>query len=133
MPMLARCATMASFVSRVRPCSGMRTIAMGPSSSLKLRFHHLPAANRFHQKFEDFDVTRGRVQILSPCVQAVPPDQKAVYLRILANQSRHLTRERAHVLAVLDDRHPLPMLVCLDAFETFEHFIAFDEESLRSG
>ena len=97
-----------------------------------MRLHHLTPPDRFQEKFQYLHMAGGFVEIFTPRVQSMAPDQEAMKVCIFSQQERGLRRERLHVLAVFKDRQPLTVLVRADAVQTFEHFVAFDEESTPS-
>ena len=70
----------------------------------------------------------GLRKVFPPRVHPMPADEKSVNLRILLQHLRRFRTQRFHVLAVLDNRDPFPMLVCRDAVQPFQHLVAFDEK-----
>src|SRR5215471_9571687 len=83
----------------------------------------------FEQEFQNLDVTLRLVERATPCVQPVPPQQEAVDIFVLTEGQGHLPREPRHVLVVLDDWDPLPVLVRADSLESLEHLVAFDRQA----
>src|SRR5688572_3198090 len=127
MPMPARNSVMASFVFSMRPSSGTRTMAMRPPLDLrKLRFHHLSASDGFHQELEDLDVAGGRSQVFPPRVHSMATHEQTMNVGMRREEFLCLSRKDRHVLVVVEDWYPLAMLMRVDAFKPFQHFVAFN-------
>src|SRR5262249_29470546 len=93
------------------------------------RLCHTPAGearapHHFEQKFKYLDMAPGFIYALSPGVKPVPAQQEPVRVRAMAEKFFQLAREFVHILRIVQDRQPLPMLMRTHAGQTFEHFVA---------
>ena len=70
---------------------------------------------------------------VAPSVQPVTPEQEAMTRRVLTQHALHLDGEPVHVLVVVEDRQPLPVLVRRDTFEPLEHLEALNGEAAFRG
>src|SRR5687767_5367601 len=82
------------------------------------------APHHFEQKFKYLDMAPGFIYVLSPGVKAVPAQQESVRVRAMAENFFQLAREFVHILRIVQDRQPLPVLVRAHTCQTFEHLEA---------
>jgi len=69
-------------------------------------------------------------KIVTPGVQAVLPQHEGMRRRKSLQRGLDRTAEAFHVLVVFQNRHPLGVLMCLHAFESLEHLIARERQTL---
>src|SRR5439155_6989343 len=113
---------------------GILTIAM----TALLRFNRdafdgLPdrhgLSHRMKEELEDFDVPNRFGEARAPGVEPVPADEDGVRARMPIERIGDDPRQARHVLIVIDDRHPLAMIVGMHAVEPLQHLVPLDEES----
>src|SRR5262249_39907730 len=97
--------------------------------NLILRLHHLSSSDGFQQEFQNLHMTRSFGEVRAPGIEAVPPDQETVNLRGRIQHASDFRGKRFHVLTVFNNRYPLPVLMCFDAFQALEHFVTFKKET----
>ena len=81
-----------------------------------------PVQSSFEQELENLHVASRLRQVVAPSVQPMPAQQKAVDRRRLFQHRCDAACERGDVLVVLEDRHPLAVLVRAHTFEPLQHF-----------
>src|SRR5439155_8399299 len=80
------------------------------------------------EEFEDFDVPNRFGEARAPGVEPVPANEDGVRARMPIERIRDDPRQARHVLIVIDDGHPLAMIVSVHAVEPLQHFVSLDEE-----
>src|SRR5213593_4276543 len=80
--------------------------------------------DRLEQELERLDLLAGLREILTPRVEPVSPDEEPVRARVAPQGLLDPPGENLHVLRVLDDRKPLPVLVRLHPRERLEHLVS---------
>jgi hypothetical protein len=73
------------------------------------------AAGHLEKKLENFNVTLGVSQSLTPRVETVPAQEKRVRVRVLLERLSNAHGKSRDVLIVLQDWHDLAMIVRGDA------------------
>jgi len=68
-------------------------------------------------------------KIVTPGIQPMLPQQKGVGGWKSFEHLFQVTSEPPHVLVVFQNRQPLDVLVCRDAFEPLEHLVAGDGQA----
>jgi len=62
-------------------------------------------------------------QVASPCIEPVTTKEKRMSARIFDKHLVESTRERRHVLRILDDRNPFSVQMCTYPMKSLQHFI----------
>src|SRR5882724_6363015 len=65
-------------------------------------------------------------QVASPCIEPVTTKEKRMSARIFDKHLVESTRERRHVLRILDDRNPFSVQMCTYPMKSLQHFISLD-------
>src|SRR5688500_10175267 len=107
--------------------SGILTRAMLPPPCAKAGLH---SSRGFEQELENLDVASRLREIAAPSVQPMAAQQEAVDRRRLLEDRSHAAGERRDVLVVLEDRHPLGVLVRAHTFEAFQHLESSEPQAV---
>ncbi len=79
------------------------------------------------QEFESLSVPPGTLNVITPGVQAVPPDQESGYRDSpTLPRVRNLCSQRLHILAVVENGDSHSLFMRLDAVKCLLHFITRD-------
>ena len=74
-------------------------------------------------------MTPGFPKIPAPCIQSMSADQQRVDVRPFLEKPFDANRQLIHVLSIVKNGNPLPVLVSCYSREALEHFVAFDSEA----
>src|SRR5262249_4241489 len=87
------------------------------------------SADGLEQELENLHMTDRMRQRLTPGVQPVPTQEKRMASWVFGEHLPHAAGQVPHILIILENRNPLLMLVCDDAFEPLQHLVACNSES----
>jgi hypothetical protein len=90
-------------------------------------------AYRLEQELQNFDMSFGFSERLAPRIESVPAEEQGAHIGIPAQRYIDCTRQPFHVLIILQDRDPLPVLVAGHAAQPLEHFVSIDTQAAGSG
>src|SRR5215212_8686809 len=88
------------------------------------------STHHFEQKFEYLHVSPRLGEVAAPGVEPMPADQESVRLRMLGESPLHSGCRGGPILCVLENRHPLAVLVGCHALQTLEHLVPFDGDAV---
>ncbi len=72
-------------------------------------------------------------EVTSPSIEPVAPQEKPVRARMASQSGLDRSGQRRHILRVVEDGEPLPMLMRGHAIQTLQHLVSHDgNAALRS-
>src|SRR5713101_4588494 len=98
-----------------------------PAKSITLRGAR--ANQHFHQELQNFNMALGFLQARTPSIKPMLPQKKTMDAGAFPQSFRNAFPEFNHVLRILENRQPLAVLVRSNAFQSFEHFVAFQRDA----
>src|SRR6478672_2759802 len=114
--------------STVRPSAGIFTSAIRHLQLVDIR-----STERLEQDFQDLDVPFRIAERRAPSVEAMTTKQDRMGRFVLNEDILQDTREPRHILIVLENRNPLPMLVRGHAVKALQHLVSADADAASGG